>query len=144
MPSINDPMTVKAIAREYCSNGRVKEKALLDADYKPSYARSKGMRLYEDKRLIEEIERIDASTREKAEWDRDIAIAGLTVAKQWALDKKNVKDYVACARELSAITGLHVQTVQTKDLSAPVVSVEEQAELDALAARYKVKLANTK
>ena len=47
MPSITDPNTVKAIAREYCTNGRSKEKALKAVGYANSYAESgKGALLY--------------------------------------------------------------------------------------------------
>lgn len=62
MPSINDKSTVSMIARIFCANGRNKEKALLEAEYSKAYARSKGMKLYEDKRLIDAIAKIDAKT----------------------------------------------------------------------------------
>ena len=94
--------------------------------------------------IIARKEQIQADIREEYAWNEGIAREVLLKAYALAVNSGNVKDIVAVSRELSAITGLHVQTVQTKDLSAPVVSVDEQAELDILAARYKVKLANTR
>lgn len=59
MPTISDKHTINLIAYNFVSNGRNKEKALLDADYSKSYARSKGMKLYEDKRLVKAIEQLE-------------------------------------------------------------------------------------
>ena len=63
MPSISDPNTVKALAREYIASGKVKEKGLLAAGYKPSYARAaKGMKLYEKDSVIAAIAEIEQET----------------------------------------------------------------------------------
>ncbi|KKM73897.1 hypothetical protein LCGC14_1405770 [marine sediment metagenome] len=61
MPSIKDQSTVEAIAREFTSNGRNEEEAMLTVGYSKSYARSGlGHRIYADIRIKAAIARIDA------------------------------------------------------------------------------------
>ena len=67
MPSISDPNTVKALAREYIASGKVKEKGLRGAGYSKSYARtSKGMKLYARPDVIAAIAEIEAEVSEES------------------------------------------------------------------------------
>ena len=50
----------KAIAIEYASNGFDKVKTLLAMGYKPSYAASRGLKLYDNAIVKQEVERIRA------------------------------------------------------------------------------------
>lgn len=71
MPSIKDQSTVEAIAREYCSNGRNEEQALLKIGYSKAYARSGlGNRVYSNILLKAAIAKIDGETRVKHVADR--------------------------------------------------------------------------
>ncbi len=73
MPNIKDESTVEAIAREFCSNGRNKEKGMLDVGYEPSYARGgRGQGIvYANERVRAAIARIDAKTRTKSVKSRE-------------------------------------------------------------------------
>lgn len=110
MPSISDQHTVNLIASNFVSNGRNKEKALIDADYSKSYARAKGWKLYGDKRLIKAIERLEAQgmaksgrtvedidSMQQAAYDLAIRLeqpaaavsAGTALARLYGMDKDN-------------------------------------------------------
>lgn len=66
MPSIKDRSTVEAIAAEYCSNGRCKERALKKIGYKPSYYKSgrSVQVVYGSERIKQAIAKIDAENAE--------------------------------------------------------------------------------
>lgn len=100
MPSINDLNTVKAIAREYIANERNKEQALLTVGYKPSYARSKGMKLYANPRLTKEIARLDAKSAEKSEFKLE------DMRQQYQEDRLFAIKCNSASAAVSASTGL--------------------------------------
>ncbi len=107
MPSINDAGTVELIAGLFCSNGRNKEKALLDAEYRPSYARSKGMKLYENERLIAAIARIDAKMQAKSEYTKEKAHELLVDHRERCIIAKDRTNELGSIKEDNTIFGLH-------------------------------------
>ena len=61
MPDINNPALVKDLARVYCTNGRNKTQALIEAGYSVSYARNnKGLQIYHRKTVIDAITAYEA------------------------------------------------------------------------------------
>ena len=108
MPSIKDNSTVQAIAREYCSNGRNIEKALLAVGYAPSYARNgAGHKLSANVRVKEAIFAIDNARAAKATHNWETAIRALQHAYAVADKQGNAQGMVAAQREMSAISGMH-------------------------------------
>ena len=81
MPSIKDINTVKAIAREYCSNGRNKGDALRVIGYKESYCTTRGIGVvYSNERVQAEIEQIEAEKAVKIEHNRETSLVRLDKA----------------------------------------------------------------
>ncbi len=118
MPSIKDKSTVEAIAQEFCSNGRCKQKALKAVEYADSYAKESGRGckvVFSNVRVKAAIARIDAKTQAKNEHDRQIAIDLLladyknlaTAAGKGNIAAVNAR--TAIVRELDCITGLQQQ-----------------------------------
>jgi hypothetical protein len=69
MPTISDPNVVRAIAREYVTNGRNKPLALITVGYKPSYANSgKGTGLYEKEVVKAAIRAKEAAVEDMSEY----------------------------------------------------------------------------
>jgi phage terminase small subunit len=81
---------IDLIASEYCTNGYKKVDALLKAGYKDSYARSIGLRIYDDIRLKQAIERIQAHTKTKTAYNALQAEQELEQARKRAIDLKQV------------------------------------------------------
>ena len=114
MPSIKDASTVEAIAREYCSNGRYKARALETIGYSKGYSNTQGIGVvYGNVRVKDAIARIDAKTTAKLDHDRTIAIAILNEALAIAREKHDSAGIVQACRELDAISNLHSNTVHT-------------------------------
>ena len=65
MPSIKDQSTVEAIAREFCSNGRNKEKALKTVGYSDNYAEHRSDKVLSNVGVKQAIAYIDAKMAEK-------------------------------------------------------------------------------
>ena len=130
MPNIKDNSTVEAIARAFCSNGRDKHKALLEVGYKESYARSKGMLLYEDKRVMDAIERTDA----KAVRSSKLTIAEVLSDLAYGLEQAKLRDppdLNAIAR-FSELRGkylaMYTDKLQTDNTEQPTAITAEEAE----------------
>jgi len=76
MPSIKDKSTVEAIAREYCSNGRRKCKALETIGYSRAYSIEGGRGadvVFSNVRVKAEIARLDSSNAKAAEFTVKVA-----------------------------------------------------------------------
>ena len=75
-----------AIASEYMTNGFAKVKALLSVGYKPSYANNPGLKLFDNVRVKQAIDRIKARNNTKTTYTITVAQARLdeayTIAKQ--------------------------------------------------------------
>lgn len=115
MPSIKDNSTVEAIAREFTSNGRNKERAMRTIGYAESSCKSgKAVKdVYGNLRVKQAIARIDAKTSEKIEHNQEIAIKKL-YADYENLETAALRGNIAAIqartaiiRELNEITGQH-------------------------------------
>lgn len=71
MPSIKDKSTVEAIAREFCSNGRNKRKALKAVGYSDKYAEHRTDKVLSNVGVKQAIARIDAKTAARSEYSID-------------------------------------------------------------------------
>jgi hypothetical protein len=142
MPSIKDHTTVKAIAREYCSNGRDKAQAMRTIGYAESSCKSgKAVGdVYGNLRIKEAIRAIDAKTTAKLDHTRQIAIDLLNEALGMARKQGNTTAIIAATRELNAISNLHNQTITTVKEVDTVPEADKEA-LSQVAADYKLKLA---
>ena len=149
MPNIKDQSTVDAIAREYCSNGRCKGKALEAIGYSRAYAIDSGRGcevVFSNVRVKEAIRAIDEAKQEKYEHNQDIAITKLysdyayldTQARAGNIPA--IQARTAIVRELDAITGQHSKTIVSRDEGAVMLTEEEQTWLDELARQTKVRL----
>ena len=65
MPHISDKNVVNAIAREYCSNGHKKVKALLAAGYAARYSNTVGLKLFQNEKVCKAIAKIMGENKEK-------------------------------------------------------------------------------
>ena len=112
MPSIKDNNVIRAIAREYISNGLNKEEAMVKAGYSPSYARSGHCaRIYENKAVIEAIEAYEADLR---------VDASMTVGKVQDMYKEAYDMAVTTKQAssmVSAVTGIARLYGMDKDAS---------------------------
>lgn len=81
MPSIKDPTTVKAIAQEYCGNGRDKAKAMKTIGYAESSCKSgRAVKyVYGNVRVKTAIAKIDAKTAKKHTITRNEIIEELRI-----------------------------------------------------------------
>lgn len=147
MPKITNNETVQAIAQEYCSNGLKKIEALLAAGYSKSYAKTLGLKLYADIRLIKAIAEIQAGIAAENGHSYEIAVQMLTKRIAYlepAAVRGNVQAIqaqTALIRELDNITGLQKQTIQHKGQTEPVLDEAERKALADLARAYKLKIA---
>lgn len=142
MPNIKDKSTVEAIAREFCSNGRNKLKALKTVGYQPSYYNTLGIgKVYSNIRVIDAIARIDAKTEAKLEHNRDIAVKLLNENLSYLTNRVEQGDVGAIQartsviRELDAISNLHSSTVHTEPEQPNALTDTDIDELKAIAAR---------
>ena len=106
-----------------------------------NYLAMTASRLIRNDKIKQLKDEIQTETAKEYQWNQARAIQVLTDAYDLAVSNGNVKDIVACARELSAITGLHTHTVKTEDVSAPSISEEERARLDLIARNYNKGIA---
>lgn len=67
MPDIRQQSTIEALAQAFCGNGRKQEQAMIETGYSKAYASSYCGELWDNKRVISAIARIDAKQAEKAE-----------------------------------------------------------------------------
>lgn len=140
MPDIRDPNTVQAIAQGYMASDRGKEKGLIGAGFSESYARSKGMKLYDRPEVIEAIRRLEVKYAEENGYSVAACQAEYEQARQHAASLNQP------SAEVSAITGkarlyaLDQDKQVTGDVPAPV-SAEQVDEFRAMArAATKLKL----
>ncbi len=140
MPSIKDNSTVEAIAREFTSNGRCQEKAMLVVGYSKAYARSGlGQRIYADIRVKAAIKALDGEKQQKYEHNQEISIDKLYSDYARLLEKADNGDIqaiqarTAIIRELDHICGLQQTTLHTDAAKPEPLSEEELAEYRRLA-----------
>lgn len=154
MPSIKDESTVKAIAREFCSNGRKKGLALREIGYTDSYSVESGRGpdvVFSNVHVKAEIAKIDGEKQEKADYDYNKAMEEInalidTLKKQVKSGNLSAKSLLLAAiKEKNNITGLQKrifvdETPQDKELDA--ISVKEAEEFAQWRLRRMLKAKN--
>ena len=144
MPTIRDENTVDIIAREYCSNGHNKAKALHTVGYGRNYAYSgQATKLYEKPALKKAIEAIEGQRKAKTEEivvhnkEKSLKMAQYIYDKADKLDKTN--SMTGALREMDVVAGLVNQTPVTVN-TGPVLDEEQRKALAEVARAYKLKL----
>ncbi len=138
MPSIKDLSTIKAIAREYCGNGRDKAKAMRTIGYAESSCKSgKAVGdVYGNLRVIAEIKAIDDETAEKLGITRAGQHLKLQEAYKIAKAAKNPSAMTGAVREQNEMAGLHRDKAPNADKERAIaerMSSEDKELAQALA-----------
>jgi len=110
------------IAREYCTNRYKKVEALLSVGYSNTYANNIGLKLFDNSRVKEEIDRIEALNRARSGYTIDQYILELDEARARAIDYKQV------SAEITAI--IAKGRSQGFDKDNDIGSIDQQQELD--------------
>ena len=110
------------IAREYCTNGYKKVEALLAVGYANTYANNIGLKLYDNSRVKEEIDRIEALNRARSGYTIDQYIQELDEGRARAIDYKQV------SAEITAV--IAKGRSQGFDKDNDIGSIDQQQELD--------------
>ncbi|KKK81939.1 hypothetical protein LCGC14_2808380 [marine sediment metagenome] len=140
MPSIKDESTVKAIAREFVSNGRNKTEALRTIGYKDSYCDTNGIGVvYSNIRVIEAIAVLDVENGAKLEITRE-----LVVKEAWAIvaDPTSTKTEITRALALvSDVQGFKREAAPNKEKEAALAArmTDEDRELAGIAALVRTE-----
>lgn len=146
MPCIKQDSTIEALAQEYCTNGRKQYDAMVTVGYTKAYANSYCGKMWENKRLIDAIARIDAKIVKKYDHNRQIAIDLLNQNIVWLRPKAENGDVqaisalTAAIRELNSISSLHGQTITNRQDTAQV-KPEDKPVIDEACRTIKLKLA---
>jgi hypothetical protein len=136
MPSIKDQSTVQAIAREYCSNGRCKVKALITIGYKERYANTVGLKsVYDNIRVKEAIRVIDGAGAVKSETTVESVQKMYQAAYDLAKTTKQSSSMVSAATGIARLYGMDKDTQTTVEQPLDLTP-EEHAE--ALAASNRI------
>lgn len=124
------------IVSEYLSNGFNKTQALLSAGYSKTYAQSgPGQRLFDNVRIKQGIDRVEAEKKITATYDRATHIKHLDKlleALRPKVDEGNVQAIRTATQvlsELAASTGLHSQTINTD--AEQIAEIDENKKLEA-------------
>ena len=104
--------TVQIIAEQYCTNGRLKVKALEDAGYAPSYARSCGLAIYDNIRVINAIQAFQAKLEAKSGFTRLIAEQEYDGARTIAESKADASSMVSATRGKAKLYGLDITSIE--------------------------------
>ena len=140
MPCIRDKSTIEAIAREFVSNGRCKQKALESVGYTENYAHARGLAvMFGNDRVKAEIARLDGETIAKYEHSRDKHVELLLydyanlATKAQAGDIGAIQARTAIMREMSNVCHLGGTTVHAdKPEQAMELSKADIAMLQAM------------
>lgn len=138
MPDIRNKSTVKALAKEFVTNGRHETKTMKTIGYADTTAEHRAHKVLRSVVVKKEIARLDAKQADKLEHNRQIAIDSLNtslVALEKLVKKGNVSAIsakTAVIRELDAISNLHSSTVYSEDKDTPTVTDAEAARIRLL------------
>ncbi len=142
MPSVKDKSTIEAIAREFCSNGRIKSLALEAVGYRERYSRTCGLKLYGNIRVIEAIAKIDKEKQVKYEWNEQKALKELDDACLQAEGLRQPAVRVSSVIARNRMFGMD-KDAGGKESVPPAFSPEEVEELQAMAKRATLAIKNT-
>lgn len=139
MPSIKDKSTVEAIAREFCSNGRNKERAMKSVGYSENYAEHRAECVLGNVGVKAAIAKIDGKTAKKAEITRTTQLADLEEAKQMARDLRMPAAFVSACREQDNILGLVRDKAPNTEKIAEMVALmsDEEIEIRRIVAKIR-------
>ena len=137
MPSIKDQSTVQAIAREYCSNGRCKVKALKEIGYKESYYSSGiGLKtIYDNIRVIEAIKAIDEAGAIKNERTVESVDAMYEAAYNLANTGNQPSAMVSAVTGIARLYGMDKDSAANNLDQPNPLTEDEQKQLLELSAR---------
>jgi len=141
MATIKHEDTVEAIAREYCSNGRRKARAMRAVGYSESSSNSGRVQrsVYSNARVQAAIARIDAETGRKLDLTREAQYRRLLGAYDIALEQRNVAGIKAVLAEINEMLGYHRENAPNEERERAVLErmSEEDRELARLAAQLR-------
>ena len=141
MPDITNQDTAKDIARYYCTNGRNKSQALIDAGYSVSYAKtSRGLSIYRKKEVIDAINDYEHKIEANTAYTVKSAEKELDEALELARSSGNPNAMVSAITGKCKLYGLMVDKVQTEDITAPVMSDEELQAITELARERNIQI----
>jgi len=138
MPSVRQPATINKLAQAFTSNGRKQEQAMIDVGYSKAYANSYCGKLWEDKRLIEAIRRIDAKAVEKLERTAQQLDDKYCAAYDLAKQSNQPSAMVSAVTGIARLYGLDKDNDVGLDKPAPIPT--HDLESIRLAARQAIKL----
>ena len=128
------------IASCYCTNGFNKVEALLSAGYKPSYAKTIGLKLYDNIKVKTYIAQLQAIATTKTGYTIEQALQEYEEARQMAMATKQVGSAVSAISGKARIVGLEQSALATQPLQI-TVNQEPAAETAAVPAP-SIKLTN--
>jgi len=112
------PEKAKAIAAQYINNGYDKVKTLLDCGYSPSYARTVGLRLYDNVSVKAAIASIQGKTALKCDITRESQLKDLEKVKTDFIRATNPAAYVAACKEQNKMLGYHRELAPNEEKEA--------------------------
>jgi hypothetical protein len=144
MPSIKDPTTVQAIAREYCSNGRDKAEAMRTIGYAESSCKSGRAvgDVYGNVRVKAAILAIDEAGAAKSETTIESVQEMYNAAYALAQTGNQPSAMVSAVTGIARLYGMDKQTTVTEHTPDQPEGQEADV-LDTLNKEYKLKLSGT-
>lgn len=100
----------KAIATEYVENGYQKVLALLTIGYKPSYAKTLGLKIYDNIEVCKAVKAIQANKQVKSIYSRLLAEQEYEQAFQVALRKSDASAMISATTGKAKLYGLPITT----------------------------------
>ena len=125
MPSINDPTTIRAIARAFVSNGHKRGEALIEAGYAPRYANSGHCaKIYDRKEVKEAIEGYEADVRVNSDMTVEKVQALYMGAHDLALEHNQPSAAVSAITGIARLYGMDKDASQDKQEAKPLTDQE--------------------
>ncbi len=139
MPSIKDQNTIDLIADNYCTNGQVKGKALRSAGYSKHYSEHGGLKLFDNIRVKQAIDRRMADLAVVCQHTIEDSQRKLDRAYDLAEKLNQPSAMVSSTREMDVIHGLIKENIQIDTLEQAELTAAERREARILA---KLRLSN--
>jgi len=128
MPSIRDKHTIKAIAREYVSNGHKRAEALVAVGYQPAYANSGHCaKIYARKDIREAIEAYQADLRVDTSYTVHQAEAEYEEARKLALSLNQPSAAVSATTGKARLYGMDKDNDVSDDKTAEIEANQVEA-----------------
>ena len=101
---------VDAIAKAYCGNGYKKVLALLSVGYSKGYAKTTGLKLYDNARVVDAIKAIQAKTEQESVYSRLTAEQEYEEARVIAKKKHDASAMASATTGKAKLYGYHITT----------------------------------